>query len=141
MRNIPINVLVGKTIIAYQNTGAELWFECSDGTEYQMYHEQDCCESVYIEDICGSLDDLLGNPILCAEENSTDYVEEARSFLPVEEQAAARILDSDTSIREHDDSNTWTFYKLDTIKGGVTIRWYGGSNGYYSESVTFREVL
>jgi hypothetical protein len=70
---------------------------------------------VSIEDIVGDLDDLIGAPLLRSEERTQD----------------------DPS-REYD-SGTWTFYEFATIKGSVTIRWYGSSNGYYSESVSFEE--
>jgi hypothetical protein len=87
-----------------------------------MYHYQDCCESVYVESVVGDLSDLIGSPILQAEE-------------------VVQMSGDDASLEGRgDESFTWTFYKLATIKGSVTIRWYGGSNGYYSESVTFKQL-
>jgi hypothetical protein len=113
---VDIGVMEGKTIIDIANNyDDELIFKTDDGETYKMYHDQDCCESVSIEDICGNLGDLIGTPILMAEEVSKD-----------DENAS--------------ESGTWTFYKFATIKGYVTIRWYGTSNGYYSESVDFEKI-
>ncbi|AEW47444.1 hypothetical protein BCB4_0216 [Bacillus phage B4] len=109
--------LVGKTFTRIKNEGSdELVFYDTDGEIYVMYHQQDCCESVYIEDIDGDLEDLLHSPILMAE-----AVSESGN-------------DSDYG------TSTWTFYKIATIKGTVTLRWLGESNGYYSESVDFVRV-
>jgi len=114
-----VDVLVGKTLKSVVNNVDEIIIETVDNETYKMYHMQSCCEDVSVDDIIGDLDDLIGSPILTAEERtSTD---------PIEGQ----------EVREYGDGFTWTFYEFATIKGSVTIRWYGTSNGYYSESVSF----
>lgn len=117
-----IGVLVGKTIteIVGGVGDEEIRFTCSDGTKYRMVYYPDCCASCYIEDIVGDLSDLIGSPIV-------DAREETNSDNPKEQEYP-------------DDSFTWTFYILQSGKGAVTIRWYGSSSGYYSESATFEEV-
>lgn len=114
-----IEVLKGQIIIDIEKSvhENEIKFTLDNGKQYLMYHEQDCCESVTIEEIIGDLDDLLNTPILMAEEVSNH--------------------DYGHNVYE---SATWTFYKLATIKGYVTIRWLGESNGYYSEEVSFIEI-
>ena len=106
--------------IVVSNDKQEMVFELEDGSRCHLYHDQDCCEYVAIEDICGDLNDLVGHPILLAEEASSN--DNPEGVLITECQDA---------------SFTWTFYKLATVWGAVTIRWYGESSGYYSESVDF----
>jgi len=116
-----IKDLIGVVMVSVENDGnEELVFTAEDGRKWKFYHEQDCCESVLIDDIIGELSDLVGSPICMAEEIDDGNDESKKD--------------------EYDTSYTWTFYKFATIKGYVTVRWYGTSNGYYSESVDFVEI-
>ncbi len=130
--------LVGQTLTEIKNNGDELIFIADDGTQYKMYHAQDCCESVSIDDINGDLDDLIGTPILLAKEVSNEDFENAFNAKFKEVEGSYSKKDDEGNYEP--ESCTWTFYKLATIKGYVDIRWYGESNGFYSESVDFIQV-
>jgi hypothetical protein len=107
--------VLNKIFFKIEKLEDEIKFYCRDGYLYTMQHHQDCCESVSIDDIVGDLDDLIGSKILMSE----------------------CVIQEGERKSGYDDSSTWTFYKFATVKGYVTIRWYGTSNGYYSESVSF----
>ena len=125
--------LVGKTLTEIKNTGDELIFVCDDGMTYKLYHNQDCCESVSIDDICGDLEDLIGTPILKSEEVSNEEFEKSWEGGYGGEGSERKDKDGNWFPESH----TWTFYKFATIKGYVDVRWFGTSNGYYSEGVSF----
>ena len=72
----------------------ELRFHLTEDHYVRMYHMQDCCESVYIEDIVGDLDDLVGTPLLLVEE----------------------VSNYDGESKEYSESETWTYYRFRTIK-------------------------
>lgn len=112
-----VDDMIGRTFVKVTNLGDEIRFEEKDGSYFKMYHDQDCCEHVNVEDVVGDLQDLVGSPILKAEEVTGD-------------------TPSDYVFDYQPESYTWTFYKFATIKGYVDIRWLGTSNGYYSESVS-----
>lgn len=118
MEYIKIDFLLGKTLskIDINKDKDIILFHTVDGEIYKMYHDQDCCEDVYVEDIIGDLNNLIGEKLVMAE-------------------VATNSGDTDDY-----DTYTWTFYKFATIKGYVTIRWYGTSNGYYSEEVSFERI-
>ena len=100
--------------------GDSILFECEDGTKYELCHSQECCESVTIDNIDGDLKSLIGNQIVMAEDIHNN--------------------DDGPKDEEYDESYTWSFYKLATSKGYVTIRWYGASSGYYSETADLYRI-
>jgi len=110
-----LELMKGKTFV--QVTGSvgsgEMLFVTAEGERFLFSHYQDCCESVDINDIVGDLEDLVGEPLLIAEE----------------------VSGATEPDEEHYESYSYTFYKFATRKGYVDVRWLGESNGYYSESV------
>ena len=113
--------LIGKTLRTVAQIGREsIVFEAVTGEKWEMAYEPDCCAQCEIEDVVGDLQDLVGAPIMMAEASTNSNDPKQQNY--------------------PDDSFTWTFYKFATAKGYVTIRWYGSSNGYYSETASFRPV-
>lgn len=118
-KDIPFAAIVGETLTEIRglDTGSDgVTFATASGRTFRMYHSQECCESVSLNEIIGEVTDLIGSPLLKADESSNS-----------------------DNPPEHADSWTWTFYHLATIKGYVTLRWLGESNGYDGESVDFVE--
>ena len=76
----------------------------------EMLHHQDCCETVYLADVVGSFEDLIGYPLL-------------------------EVSESTVNTNSEDMSSTATYYNFNTVKASVQLRWIGESNGYYSETV------
>ena len=110
-------VFSGRTItrVAGLELGeTELFIYFNEDEYIKMYHSQDCCENVDLDDICGNTD-LEGATFYELVEKKSNVEMEAKS--------------------EYDDSWTWTFYTIKTSKGYLDLRWYGSSNGYYSEGV------
>ena len=113
---IDFSELVGLTLDSLRLNADDSIITITSGSRtFKMEHLQDCCESVYVESIVGDIDDVLNSPIVVAEVSTQD-------------------------VDCKDGDEMWTFYKLDTVKGGITIRWNGQSNGWYSIEVDFREV-
>ena len=108
-----IKDMLGKVPTAISNDEEEVVFLFDDGSSARFYHDQDCCECVVVDDVNGDWADLIGHPLLVADERS-----------------------SQEELREYD-RDTWTFYTFRSVGGSVDVKWHGSSNGYYSESVDF----
>ena len=110
-----ISALIGERTKRVKQSGNEfILFELESGLFGLLYHEQNCCEDVYIADVVGELGDLE-NTILWD----------------------ARFDQGETGSESDYESFTWTFVNLQSDKGHVQIRFYGVSNGYYSEEPDF----
>jgi hypothetical protein len=91
-----------------------------DGRKFKIEHFQDCCETVQFYDASGDVHSLIGKKLTNVTEDYNDD--------PIEEDLSC------------DGSHTWSVYKFQTDENTVILRWYGDSNGYYSETTQLYEV-
>jgi hypothetical protein len=110
---VKVTDLINKMFDSVKREGDSIIFTNAD-EEYRLEHTQDCCESVYIDDLCGDLKDLENVPIFMAEESTED--------VPPDQSGYGEYCG-------------YTFYRFWTSKGPVVIRWQGSSNGYYGIGV------
>jgi hypothetical protein len=111
--------IIGNTIVEIKGMvqdSDEIIFTLKNGDKWKMYHEHYCCERVWLEDINGTIENILNSPILRFDEKIQD----------------------DKNAPE---CGTFTFYTIATKKGYLDLRWHGESNGNYSESVNFQKIL
>lgn len=111
---IKIEDMLGKVFVSVVNKEDELIFS-TEKEVYNFFHDQECCESVYIESVVGDLEDLIGEPLLLAEESTEENEDDSEYGM-------------------------WTFYKFATRKGYVDVRWIGSTNGYYSVGVSLERT-
>lgn len=121
--------LLGKRITKIEGLdigSEELKFYTADFHVFKVFHRQSCCEHVRLEDFEGDVEDLVGHVLTTAEQVSSqdrfDGKPQASEYCP------------------EDDSFTWTFYRLGTDHGMMTLRFLGESNGYYGEEMEIKDL-
>ena len=109
-----IKDMVGKKVLGIYYDEENFQILTDDGV-YAFYHEQSCCESVWLTQVDGINDKIIGSRIVIAEE----------------------VVDEKDTEYGH---ITWTFYKIGTNKGMIDFRWQGESDGGYSETVDLVKI-
>ena len=117
--DVLFETLQGKTVwaVSLNRDKSEVKF-ITDGGCYTLLHVSECCETVELVDVVGQWRDLLDTPLRMAAVATQEGVKVGLG------------AEGNDSL-----SFTWSFYKLGTVKGYVTLRWYGCSAGNYSERV------
>lgn len=92
----------------------------ADGTfytaekKYDMYHSQDCCERVVLDETVGNINDITDEVITDAFTTDDGAEDDDRSYEYVE----------------------YTNFHVVSAKGTVVFRWIGSGNGYYGTGVS-----
>ena len=116
---IVLESLNGEILSHVDQLDDEIMLTTVSGREIRIYHSQDCCETVSIEDTEGDWHRLIGKSIL-----ECTHDEERNGYPPP----------------AYPDSWTRTELTFKVDNHTVVSRWIGESNGYYSESVDISDV-
>lgn len=117
-----MKIEVNKIVTHIDESGDEIMITVEDGTKYHLYHSQSCCENVEIYDsVNGELHELAGKKLMLIEHDEKD-------------------IPDDVNIGYYN-SATWTEISFTTNEKTIISRWFGESNGYYSESVDIEEFV
>lgn len=105
----------------------EIVFETENNKKITMFHEQNCCENVFIYSKTDNLDILIGKTILDVTET---FLEDETFDRSIEEEYNQVFF-------------TWTFYKffykgIDNKTEEIEMIWFGTSNGYYDIGIQFK---
>ena len=114
--------LKGKTIVGINDLeigSGQVSIRTNDGN-YELYHDQDCCEHVRIVKVIGNVNELIGEVIFAEEDTGAS--------------------DPDWYNESFTDSHTWTKYVLKTANASLEFWFLGESNGYYSEDIRIKKI-
>lgn len=109
--------MVGRVVKYVDIDYDQMKITCEDNSVFTFYHEQDCCECVYITDTEGEPMSLKGWKLLLVDMEET--IHQSYGY----------------------ESKTTTVVKFVTDENTVSVKWIGESNGYYSESVDLKQFL
>jgi len=107
-QKVPLNCLLGKTLARVLVGPQTVHFQTVCGSTFTLGHEQQCCETVYVELSEGDQETLLG---------------EVTVFELVKEKTKGTMV--------------WAFYKLTTKNGYNTFRFTKDLETFYSVDVDF----
>jgi len=109
----------GKIVEKIDYSKDEFVLSFTDGTQLKFYHEQYCCEKVYITQFVFSIPEIKG-------------------FASIIGKELKSIKESYKKGEWEYGTYTETKLEFDTSCGKFEVHWYGESNGWYDENVSFQ---
>lgn len=125
MQMCDLSELIGKVFDLVKLNGGAVEFFNDNKLMFCLHHEQSCCEWVELIDGFDELHLLQNDPIM---QSYATYSHDGE-------------LKYESSHGSDYDSLTWSFYTISTFYHSVTLRFYGQSNGCYSETADLYRCL